>query len=1198
MKHWRKGLKRIMAVALAVMMIGTTVDTSALAVLAAEEVAEVTCNHVCDEACGGMQAATEGALNGCTHVHDEECGYEEAEAECTCGTDAPAFHATNCPAYIAPENPQCFCAEKCTEDTLNIWCDVCGMQGVSACQGEDTAVAYEIEIVASDICGAEGDGSNITWTLYSDGTLTISGSGAMCDYETDFFEAPWNEHKNDITTVIIEEGVTTIGRYAFMDCRALIQITIPQSVTTIGKGAFYYCDGLTSVTLPNSISTIQEQTFYSCSSLISLTIPSGVTTIEPYAFTECYDLNSITIPEGVTTIGEMAFCDCTSLETIVIPSSVTTIGVNAFNRVPGVSPEDGFLIINGILIEYTGDAEDVEIPSGVTSINDYAFLNNNFIVTVKIPSGVTTLGNSAFSNCDSLKEITIPNGMKTIGSYAFYNCPSIAKVTIPNSVTEIGNKAFDNIAADATINAPCSWDENPLYSFADGITVNISAHQNLTYSVNDEGNVINNECSNCGKVGGTLTINAEGGIYDRTTKYGATVEKTGTLENEEVTVNYYQGVTFIGTDAPVDVGTYTAKITYKEVTVYDEFEIANGTPDIGTVSASNMENTLDVSQVVLSRSNETVTGTLSLADGTTLQYGIHDYTYVFTPNDNTNYETVTGTVSITITDTNAPTATYKVGTDGWKQFINTITFGHFCKDYTTVDITYSDEGSGVADKQYYISEEEITNTENIQWSEYTDTLNINAMGKFYIYVRVTDNYGNVVIQNSEGIVVYAESVIAPTSFSCEYGEENALYVDIFTNGNTFANLTDGSGNEIDTENYSYSIDERILTIKGEYLSDLDVGTYTYKICMNPQGVENTEVTLAYSFVVKVSAKELTVTGATATSRDYIANDKTVDITGVTLSGKQETDDVSVEITGLKGTLSSANAGTYTSVTLPTLTLPTFTLTGDDAENYVLVQPTSAVATNVTINKLNPTITVGETEYYKTFGDADFTLDITDDNLEANVTYSSNDENVVAVSNGTVTIKGVGSATITVSMGASTNYNAAVDKTVTVNVARAAYSVDTINKNYLYARSNADSINLAELLPEDCGTVNYASVTYNGALTFTSEDTKPKVTNGILAYTLESGADDDTGNIIVDVETQNYEDITITVNVTLTDQIPVNVDGEVELNSNVLTYGETLSGLTFKSVDFVDNAGNEVEGTLAWKEPSATPNAGTTSATWV
>ena len=102
MKKWKKGLKRLTAVALAVMMVGTTTDFSAFAVSAAE---------------GGS-------------------------IECICETDDPAFHATNCPAYIAPENPQCFCAEKCTDDTLNVWCDVCGVQGVSACQGEDTAVAY------------------------------------------------------------------------------------------------------------------------------------------------------------------------------------------------------------------------------------------------------------------------------------------------------------------------------------------------------------------------------------------------------------------------------------------------------------------------------------------------------------------------------------------------------------------------------------------------------------------------------------------------------------------------------------------------------------------------------------------------------------------------------------------------------------------------------------------------------------------------------------------------------------------------------------------------------------------------------------------------------------------------------------------------------------------------------------------------
>ena len=187
MKKWKRGLKRLTAVALAVMMVGTTVDFSAFAVSAAEGVS----------------------------------------IECTCGTDDPAFHATNCPAYIAPENPQCFCAEKCTDDTLNVWCDVCGVQGVSACQGEDTAVAYEI--VANGTCGAQGNESSVTWSLDSDGTLTISGTGAMADYELVLewpyhYTTPWHDTDNDdqyqnsnIKKVVVEEGVTHIGNSAFKD---------------------------------------------------------------------------------------------------------------------------------------------------------------------------------------------------------------------------------------------------------------------------------------------------------------------------------------------------------------------------------------------------------------------------------------------------------------------------------------------------------------------------------------------------------------------------------------------------------------------------------------------------------------------------------------------------------------------------------------------------------------------------------------------------------------------------------------------------------------------------------------------------------------------------------------------------------------------------------------------------------------------
>ena len=202
--------------------------------------------------------------------------------------------------------------------------------------------------------------------------------------------------------------------------------------------------------------------------------------------------------------------------------------------------------------------------------------------------------------------------------------------------------------------------------------------------------------------------------------------------------------------------------------------------------------------------------------------------------------------------------------------------------------------------------------------------------------------------------------------------------------------------------------------------------------MNPQGVETSAVALTYSFKVSVEAKELPITGATATSRVYDGTNQ-VAITGVALNGIVGAEDVSVNLEDVKGTISSANAETYDKVTLPELTL-----TGEDADNYTLVQPEAAVQTSVIIDKADATITVGTSSYNKTYGDADFTLDVKDNNLEADVTYSSSDENVATVSNGTVTIKGAGQATITVFLAASTNYNEAeTTVTLTVNMAENA-----------------------------------------------------------------------------------------------------------------------------------------------------------------
>ena len=201
-------------------------------------------------------------------------------------------------------------------------------------------------------------GDNLTWTL-ADGTLTISGTGEMTDYSYD--GAPWYSKRSSITTVIIEEGVTSIGNYAFSACTWLSSITIPEGITSIGN-----------------------ETFFCCSSLTSITIPKGVTSIGDTVFYECNDLTSVTIPDTVTSIGENVFYGCESLTGITIPESVVTIGAHAFYGCSSLT--------------------SITIPEGVTSIGDYAFCECDSLTSVTIPWSVTYIGGYAFW-CEALAEI-------------------------------------------------------------------------------------------------------------------------------------------------------------------------------------------------------------------------------------------------------------------------------------------------------------------------------------------------------------------------------------------------------------------------------------------------------------------------------------------------------------------------------------------------------------------------------------------------------------------------------------------------------------------------------------------------------------------------------------------------------------------------------------------------------------------------
>lgn len=170
-------------------------------------------------------------------------------------------------------------------------------------------------------------GTNLKWKLTDEGVLTITGTGEMYNYRGR--SRPWSLYS--VKQVIIGDGVTTIGNYAFASCYALTSVIIPSSVTTIWELAFYNCSSLASVIIPNSVTTIGKEAFYKCSSLKSVTIPNSVTTIWDGAFEACASLASITIPNSITTIWDRIFSSCASLTSITIPNSVSAIRYSAFS---------------------------------------------------------------------------------------------------------------------------------------------------------------------------------------------------------------------------------------------------------------------------------------------------------------------------------------------------------------------------------------------------------------------------------------------------------------------------------------------------------------------------------------------------------------------------------------------------------------------------------------------------------------------------------------------------------------------------------------------------------------------------------------------------------------------------------------------------------------------------------------------------
>ena len=328
--------------------------------------------------------------------------------------------------------------------------------------------AEAAEIVVSGSCG-----NNVTYTLDTDGLLTISGSGAMKDYPSS--SAPWYSKMTSIKTVDILDGVTSIGKKAFSDCSNLTSVIIPDSVTSIGASAFVYCRSLASITIPNNVTSIESNTFYCCSGLTSVVIGNGVMSIGDYAFAGCDSLTSIMMPDNVTSICREVFSGCNSLQSVTIGDGVTDIGYKAFSYcrdLTSVTMGDNVTSIAEYAFEYCDSLANITIPDSVKSIGSYAFKECRGLTSVTIGDGVTSIGNYAFSYCSGLTSVTIGDSVTSIGKYAFQHCESLTSVTIPDSAKSIGYGAFSNCdrLTGVTIGNSVTSIDNYAFEYCESLT--------------------------------------------------------------------------------------------------------------------------------------------------------------------------------------------------------------------------------------------------------------------------------------------------------------------------------------------------------------------------------------------------------------------------------------------------------------------------------------------------------------------------------------------------------------------------------------------------------------------------------------------------------------------------------------------------------------------------------------------------------
>ncbi|MCR5635992.1 MAG: leucine-rich repeat protein [Clostridiales bacterium] len=244
-------------------------------------------------------------------------------------------------------------------------------------------VAGALDDGRSGVCG-----ENLTWKLDKKGLLTISGKGEMDSY-ADSDIAPWGlSFADDVKSIVIKEGVTSLGNEAFFSLANLSEVTLPSTLKKIGDNAFTDCGKLGDVSLGDAL-----------------------TSIGAGAFSHCSELKEFNIPASVESIGELAFVGCSNLEKITVDEK-----------------NSKYCDVDGVLFNKS-ETELICCPAKISGV-------------YKVPSKTTIIDTRAFEACYELTRVILPYSLRTIGDGAFGWCKKLESIVIPNSVMSIGEGAF------------------------------------------------------------------------------------------------------------------------------------------------------------------------------------------------------------------------------------------------------------------------------------------------------------------------------------------------------------------------------------------------------------------------------------------------------------------------------------------------------------------------------------------------------------------------------------------------------------------------------------------------------------------------------------------------------------------------------------------------------------------------------------